>query len=236
MAISFVSPSYRAASSDLTIAISPLGLVELAASESRWLSRGPTRRSAASRLCVVARPRTGGLRTIRRGIFLPQMPVLVGSLFDGAGASSELAQMSTHSLDVPRALYKRPYILFGRPILQERVFGFCKSPDGCCGDCAVDFWEEPTDSWKVHNLRLCLFGQSVGEPHTPNRGPSVGKPGTHATRSKLKCPVPRKGGIGYAWGCNTARASSSKRYREARESSRASSGVRYFRPCSLVAA
>lgn len=33
MAISFVSPSYRAASSDLTIAISPLGLVELADEE-----------------------------------------------------------------------------------------------------------------------------------------------------------------------------------------------------------
>lgn len=33
MAISFVSPSMRAASSDLTIAISPLGLVELADEE-----------------------------------------------------------------------------------------------------------------------------------------------------------------------------------------------------------
>lgn len=33
IAISFVSPSYRAASSDLTIAISPLGLVELADEE-----------------------------------------------------------------------------------------------------------------------------------------------------------------------------------------------------------
>lgn len=33
MAIDFWSPSYRAASSDLTVAISPLGLVELADEE-----------------------------------------------------------------------------------------------------------------------------------------------------------------------------------------------------------
>jgi hypothetical protein len=33
MAMSFASPSYRAASSDLTVAVSPLGLVELADEE-----------------------------------------------------------------------------------------------------------------------------------------------------------------------------------------------------------
>ena len=33
MAMSFASPSYRAASSDLAIAVSPLGLVELADEE-----------------------------------------------------------------------------------------------------------------------------------------------------------------------------------------------------------
>lgn len=33
MSVDFVSPSYRAAASDLTVAISPLGLVELADEE-----------------------------------------------------------------------------------------------------------------------------------------------------------------------------------------------------------